>query len=86
MPYDFVVIVTSKHFGAAVSVEKMDVVLLRSILDNNYLSFSKIKMEHNDTVVYTIPSVVVSSSNSVVVAGAVVVAASVVVAATIFIY
>ena len=40
-------------------------------------------MEHNDKVVYTIPSVVVSSSNSVVVAGAVVVAASVVVAATV---
>ena len=45
-----------------------------------------VKMEHNDKVVYTIPSVVVSSSNSVVVAGAVVVAASVVVAATVFIY
>ena len=45
-----------------------------------------IEMEHNDKVVYTIPSVVVSSSNSVVVAGAVVVADSVVVAATVFIY
>ena len=54
----------------------MDVVLLISILDKN-------KMEANDTVVYTIPSVVVSSSHSVVVSGAVVVAASVVVAATV---
>ena len=43
-------------------------------------------METNDTVVYNIPSVVVSSSGSVVVAGTVVVAASVVVAATVFIY
>ena len=40
-------------------------------------------MEANDTVVYTIPSVVVSSSGSVVVAGIAVVAASVVVAATV---
>ena len=37
-------------------------------------------MEHNKTAVYTIPSVVVSSSESVVVAGTVLVAASVVVA------
>ena len=58
----------------------MDVVLLILILDN------KIKMEPTDTVVYTIPAVVVSSSDSVVVAGTVVVAASVVVAATVFIY
>ena len=36
-------------------------------------------MEYNDTVVYTIPSVVVSSSDWVVVAATVVVAASVVV-------
>ena len=43
-------------------------------------------MEYNDTVVYTIPSVVVSSSDWVVVAATVVVAASVVVAATVFIY
>ena len=62
--------------GTAVLVEKMDVVLLISILDKN-------KMEANDTGVYTIPSVVVSSSNSVVVAGTVVVAASVVLAATV---
>ena len=40
-------------------------------------------MEPNYTVVYKIPSVVVSSSGSVVVAGTVVVAASVVVAATV---
>ena len=40
-------------------------------------------MEHNKTAVYTIPSVVVSSTISAVVAGTVVVAASVVVAATV---